>query len=286
MKKTVRILVVLIIVLSFFVSSYGAFSSQGTGTFQFKSIYGESISIYGKGLYKHDSISMASQAIAQDYVTLFLGIPLLLFSLYLAGKGFIKGRLLLTGTLGYFLYTYTSYSFLSMYNSMFLLYVVLMSASFFTFVLAIISFDQSNLHAYFDKKIPAKFIGSFLLLVSILFGLMWLAKIIPSLHTAPDGLEHYTTLVIQALDLGFIVPAGILAGILFMKRSPFGYLLGSILIVKFITLLTALTAMTIRQMGVGVQVGFVVVFTIVLVNLLVIYCLFLILKNVNEPNRR
>jgi hypothetical protein len=288
MRKSVNILVLLIIALSFFASGYGAFSNQGDGQSKYKSINGESITLYGKGLYKNDSVSMASQAIAQDYVTLFLGIPLLLISLFLSRRGLLKGRLLLTGTLGYFLYTYTSYSFLSMYNSMFLIYVGIMSASFFAFILAIMSFDLQHFHLYFDKKLPVKFIGGFLLFVSFIFGMMWLGRIVhPLLKAAPPvGIEHYTTLVIQALDLGFVVPTGIFAGILFLKRKPFGYLLGSVLIIKFITLLTALTAMVIRQMYAGIQVSFIEIFIVVLINLFVIYCLVLIMKNVKEPGRR
>jgi hypothetical protein len=288
MRKSIGILVLMIIALSIFASGYGVFSNQGNGQSEFKSIFGESITLYGKGLYKNDSVSMASQAIAQDYVTLFIAIPLLLLSLYFSRKDLLKGKLLLTGTLGYFLYTYTSYSFLSMYNSMFLIYVAIMSLSFFAFTLAILSFDLQNLHSYFDNKLPVKFIGGFLLFVSFIFGMMWLGRIIPSLMKGepPLGIEQYTTLVIQALDLGFVVPAGFLAGCLFLKRKPLGYLLSSILIIKFITLLTALTAMIIRQIYAGIQVGFAEIFIVVLVNLLVIYCLMLIMKNVKEPRRR
>jgi hypothetical protein len=288
MRKSIGILVLMIIALSIFASGYGVFSNQGNGQSEFKSIFGESITLYGKGLYKNDSVSMASQAIAQDYVTLFLAIPLLLLSFYLSRKGLLKGKLLLTGTLGYFLYTYTSYSFLSMYNSMFLIYVTIMSLSFFCFILAILSFNLQNFHLYFDKKLPVKFIGGFLLFVSFVFGMMWLGRIIPSMMNAepPIGIEQYTTLVIQALDLGFVVPAGFLAGCLLLQRKPFGYLLGSILIIKFITLLTALTAMIIRQIYVGIQVGFVEIFIVVLINFFVIYCLVLIMKNVREPRRR
>ncbi|MDP4083314.1 MAG: hypothetical protein Q8934_01730 [Bacillota bacterium] len=288
MRKSIYWLAFIIIVLSIFASVYGIFSNQGPGQSEFKSIFGEVISIYGKGLYRHDSIAMASQAIAQDYVTLCLAVPLVIVSIYLTQKELLKGKLLLTGTLGYFLYTYASYSFLSMYNSMFLVYVILMSASFFAFALALMSFDIPKLPLYFEKKLPVKFIGWFLLFCSCLFGMMWLGRIVPPLlkNEPPVGIEHYTTLIIQALDLGFVVPTGILAGILLMKRKPFGYLLGSILIVKFITLLTALTAMIIRQMFVGILVSFIEIFIVVLINLMVIFCLIIILKNVKEPGRR
>ncbi|MFB3162091.1 hypothetical protein ABLO26_11990 [Neobacillus sp. 179-J 1A1 HS] len=283
-KRTISLLVILITILSIFATSYAIMSNQGPGEYEYQSIIGETVSIYGKGLYSHDSVSMAAQAIAQDYVTLFLGVPLLLLSFYMYRKGFLKGSLLLTGTLGYFLYTYASYSFLSMYNSMFLIYVALMSASFFAFILMMMSFDVENLSLFFSEKMPVKFLGGFLLFVSFVFGMMWTGKLgFPLLNnTPPADLQHYTTFVIQALDLGFVVPAGLLAGILLMMRKPFGYLLAPVIIIKEITLLTALTAMILLQLKAGVEIGYLLVWSIILFNLLVIFCMILMMKNIKE----
>lgn len=283
-QKSISILVFIISIFSIIATSYAIFSTQGAGEYEYKSIFGETVSIYGKGLYQHDSVSMAAQAIAQDYVTLVLGVPLLIISLYLSKRGRLKGHMLLTGTLGYFLYTYASYSFLSMYNSLFLVYVILMSASFFAFTLAMMSFEIMNLPLFFKDKLPVRFIGGFLLFASLVFGTMWLGKIVQPLihHTPAVGIEHYTTLVIQALDLGFVVPLGIISGILLIKRKPFGYLLGPLIIIKDITLLTALTAMIFLQIKAGVEISLAVVTLVLLLNIVVIYLMFLIFKNVKE----
>jgi hypothetical protein len=288
-KKTISLLVIIVAILSIFSTSFAIFSNQGQGEYEYKSLYGESVSIYGKGLYEHDSVSMAAQAIAQDYVTLFLGVPLLLLSFYLYRKGLLKGSLLLTGTLGYFLYTYASYSFLSMYNSMFLVYVALMSASFFAFTLMMMSYDINSLPLFFSEKMPVKFLGGFLLFVSFVFGMMWTGKLGFSLiyHTLPPGdLQHYTTFVIQALDLGFVVPVGLLAGVLLIMRKPFGCLLAPVIIIKEITLLTAMTSMIFLQIKAGVQIGGLLIWSIILFNLLVIYCMILVLKNIKETKEQ
>jgi len=284
-KKSISRLVLLIAILALAASIYGIFSSQGKGQYDFKTIHDTSVTIYGKGLYQYDSISVASQAVAQDIVTLFLGVPLLILSLYLFRKGSLKGKLLLAGTIAYFLYTYTSYSFFSMFNRFFLIDVILMSTSFFAFVLTMMSFDINNLSAYFSEKLPVKFVGGLLIFIGSVFGLMWLGTVAPSIMsgTTPTGLEHYTTLVIQAMDLGFVVPTAFLAGILLIKRKPFGYLLSSIVTVKAITMLTALTAMVINQMLAGVEVNFAVLILIPVLNIIIIYSLYLIMKNIKEP---
>lgn len=54
-------------------------------------------------------IYVAIQGIAQDYVTLLVGIPLLLVELYFFRKGSLSGKFLLTGTLLYFMLTYLFY---------------------------------------------------------------------------------------------------------------------------------------------------------------------------------
>src|SRR5213076_194006 len=100
MRKSIRFLVMAIAVSSFIATTSGIFTKQGPGQSEFKSVFGQTVFLYGTGLYKNETISMASQAIAQDYVTLFVGVPLLLLSLFLSEKGLMKGRLLLTGTLG------------------------------------------------------------------------------------------------------------------------------------------------------------------------------------------
>lgn len=283
-KKAISLLILCIVVLSGIATTVGVFSNKGTGEYQIESFRGETVTIYGKGIYQDDSISAVAQAKAQDIVTMALGIPLLVVSLYLSRKGLLRGRLLLTGTLGYFLYTYISYSFLAMYNSLFLVYVALMSASFFAFVLSMMSYDLEKLRLSFKEKLPVKFVGGFQIFLGIIIGLLWLGRIGPSLlnKTIPLGLEHYSTLIIQAMDLGFVLPAAILSGVLLIKRKNFGYLLSSVIIIKGITMLTSITAMIIGMIYAGVEVSIVEIILFPLFMLVTIYCLVLILKNVDE----
>lgn len=48
---------------------------------------------------------------------------------------------------------------------------------------------------------------------------------------------------IQAMDLGIIVPVCILSGILLLRRQPWGYLLASVGLTKFLTLGIAVSLM-------------------------------------------
>ncbi|BCG59468.1 hypothetical protein [Paenibacillus sp. URB8-2] len=254
--RLITLLSVLIIAFAAIAAGAGLLLPGGPGEHSFMSVRGESVTLYGQGLYKNESVSMAAQAKGQDMVTLALGIPLLCISLIMTGKGKRNGHLLLAGTLGYFLYTYASYAFLSMYNSMFLVYTVLFSASLFAFILTLNSL-QKDRDRLFKDTLPVKRIGIFLLFIGCSIGLLWIGKILrpDPVSGAPLGLEHYSTLVIQAMDLGVVVPLSIASGVLVLQRKTIGFLLASVMIVKGISLLMAITAMLGAMLYAGVNVS-------------------------------
>jgi len=280
-KAVNNTLVILIIIFGSIASIYGFFSNNivfENKTFQ--TINGETVTLYGKGLYYNDSISMVPQARAQDIVTLIIGIPLLIISLILLNKNSLKGRLLLTGTIGYFLYTYTSYSFLVSYNKFFLLYVALMSLSFFCFIINFTSNELKNLDVHFKQKFPKKYIGIFTIIVGAFICFLWLGMIIPSIDKAPAVLEQYTTLVIQALDLGFIFPVSILSGVLLLLNKSLGYLLAPVVIVKGATLLLAVAMMAVFQVLSGVNISIIEMIMFPIFAIICIINLGIILKNI------
>lgn len=280
-KTIINVLVLCILVLALLACLFGLFSSGGNGQYDFKSINNETVKIYGSGIYKNDSISGVAQAKASDFVTLVLGIPLLIASRCFAARGSFRGRLMLTGTLGYFLYTYMSYTFLLTYNPLFIVYVVIMSACLYAFILSLMSFEIDKLPAMFNERLPTKLLGGFQLLVGFSLCVMWCGKIAPTIFkgTIPLGLENYTTLVIQGMDLGIIVPAAFLSGILLIKRKPFGYLLSSVIIIKGVTMLTCISAMIINMALMGVEMSLAEILVFPILNLFAIICLILLLKN-------
>ena len=284
MRTTITRLTIAIIFLATLCTVIGIFYSTDHGSKTHITVYGDPIETYGKGLYKNDSVSGASQMIAQDIVTLVLGIPLLIVALVWLQRSF-RGLVLMTGTLGYLLYTYASYAFMATYNSLFLLYVLLMTGSLFGFILCIAWISRINHNECFVEKIPARFVGGFMLFIAATLCLMWLGRIIPSLLSgaAPEGLELYTTLVIQALDLGIIVPASIFAGVLTLRRRPLGYLVASILVMKGISMLTAISMMIFVMSLNGVSVSSVEMIVFPMFNLVAIICFVLIVKNIKEP---
>lgn len=256
-KRIVIILSLIILVLSLISTLTGVFSRQVKEYADVTTVFGENVQLYQKGLYARDSVSMASQAIAQDVVTLLIVIPFLLVSLWLVKKQNRKGLFLLTGIIGYFLYTYTSYSFLIVFNSFYLVYVLLMTLSFYGFILCFMELSKLDIGECLTERFPRKALSVFFFTGGIMIMLMWLGKIVPALlaGSAPAQLEHYATLVIQSLDLGFVVPACIVTAHLLRKENKWGYLLAIVLVVKMVTMTATVSAMAIQMKRNGVYVG-------------------------------
>ncbi len=223
--------------------------------------------LFWKGLYKHETISMAAQAMGQDLITLVICIPILLGSLYLIQKNSLRGNLIWMGTIFYFLYSYASMSFLATYNQLFLVYVALFSLSLYTFVYGLLSLNVKTIKESISPGKTSKIAGAFLIFSGAMVALMWIKMIIDSLLTgiAPSALENYTTLVIQALDIGVVFPATLIAGILILKGKQWGYALVSILLIKASLMGTAILSMIffMTRNGVNPAIGQVIFFAII-----------------------
>jgi len=253
MKKSLTLLTLLIALASAAASITGLVPYGPDTRREVSTIHGGTAVLDGKGLYRNDTVSYAAQARGQDAVTLLVGIPLLLTGLILARRVSLRGRLIHTGSLGYFLYTYASYSYLSAYNGLFLLYTALYGLSLFGLIAAFREIDSAEVAASLSERFPRRFLGGYMLFMGIVLTLLWLGRIVPPLieGAIPPDLETYTTLVIQANDLAVIIPAVFLTGILILRRSAFGITLGAVLFMKMLTLALALFAMMIAMACAG-----------------------------------
>ncbi len=256
-SQALVVLVALIAGLALVAAGTGVLWQGSGGAIPFTTMRGETVMLQGHGLYRYDTVSGAAQAIAADAVTLCLGIPLLAISAWLYRRGSLRGTLLLAGTLGYFLYTYGSMAFLSAFNPLFLVYVALFSLSLFAFILSLMSIKVGELPAHFSPRLPRRAIASLLFAMGGFILFAWMGRIAPALlnDTPPFGLESYSTLVIQAMDLGLVMPLALLAAVLLLKRRPYGYLLAAVALLKAFTMLVAVSAMAFGQVLAGVQVS-------------------------------
>jgi hypothetical protein len=256
-EKALSNLVLIIAVLASVAASVGIFSNEGTGEYSYKSIRGETVQIYGKGIYQHMPADVAIQGIAQDYITLFAAVPLLLIALYFARKGSLRGRFLMAGTSFYFWVTYLFYLTMGMYNYLFLVYVALLCCSFFALFLTLTELNLPDLDDYFTSDKAAKYAGGYLIFSAYSVAFLWLSIVIPPLLDGtiyPRELEHFTTLIVQGLDLGLLLPVSFVVGLLLFRLRRPGYLFGLPYVIFLSLLMSALTAKIIAMALNGVNV--------------------------------
>lgn len=238
-------LVPLIALLALFAAGIGLFYPNTGSPFSFTTVRGATVEIWGQGWYRYDTPLGALSFRAGDLVTLFLAIPVLIVSFVLYRQGSLRGGLVLTGALAYFLYTYLSMGFGAMYNNLFLVYTLIFSASLFGLIVALAAFEVPALPAHFAETLPRRGIGVFLIVSGVILGLIWLVlSIIPALlqNKAAAEADYYTTFMTGIVDIGIVAPALLIAGVLTLRRAPLGYLLASTMLIFTCILGASLTA--------------------------------------------
>ena len=124
-----------------------------------------------------------------------------------------------------------------------------------------------------------------MIVMAALVSIMWLGRIIPPLFsgTVPETVEHYTTLIIQAMDIGIVIPAMMVGGILTIRKNPIGYFLVTLMSIKTLTLLISITAMMIGMSKNGVPASNVEIAAFGTFNLIAIINIVFVMKSIKQP---
>ncbi len=283
-QSALKWLIPLIGILALFAVVMGLFYDTPGQPYPTASFRGEQVMINGHGLYYYDTVSTAAQMQGNDIITLVVGLPLLIISTWMAFHGSLRGRLLLTGTLGFFLYTYMSMSILTAYNALFLVYVALFTMGLYAFILCMLSFNLDELPHHFSEKLPRGWIVGVLFAVGGFLFLAWIGRAVPELlhPETPAALENTTTRVIQAMDLTLIAPLAILSGILLLRRNAWGYLLASVAVLKGLTMALAVSTMAITMALRGVPDSLGIMVPFLVLTFLNLVSAMLLIMNIKE----
>lgn len=256
-------LIPLIAVLAIITAGVGLFSQGGNGPFQFTTVYGNTVEIYGQGIYRHDSSFVAALFKGTDVVTLFVGIPLLLVGYLFYRRNSLRGSIFLIGILLYFLYIGVTYTFSAIFNSLFLVYTALFSAALFATILALTTFDTQHLADTVNSGMPHRGLAIFMFVAGLGTLMLWLSELIGPLMAghAPANLGPYTTMFTHGFDSAVITPACVITGIYLLKRRTLGYLLVAPLLILCTLIGVVVIGQTVSQtlagfvFPIGVYIG-------------------------------
>ena len=219
--------------LALVASGTGLFWQGGDGPRPFTTLRGQTVEIYGRGVYQNDTVFYSAGFKGADAIVLFVGTPLLIYSFMRYRSGSLRGGFLLAGALSYFLYIGASLTFSAAFNRLFLVYTALFSASLFGFIAALSSIDVQALPGRTSPRLPHRGLAILLIVAGLGTLLLWLSELTGPIlgGGTPANLGPYTTMFTHGLDSATITPATVLTGIYLLRRKPLGYLLAPPLLV-------------------------------------------------------
>lgn len=261
MNKTDRsfiILNIVIISLAAIITIFGLCSFQLGQTYETINQYGESIHMWGAGLYAHDSFFKTPIFIGTDFTILFFILPLTItIFLKMHLKPTIENYITNLGVMCLLFYYSTSIAFGVTYNNLHLLYIALFGSCFYCvcFLFAKLYAIQCNQKEVCQYHVT-KGMKVFLILSGIALFVAWLPDIITSLmnSTSLDLIEVYTTEITYVLDMGIISPLMFLILFLINKRSFMGYVLLRMILKVCAGIGIMLPIQTVFQMMAGISI--------------------------------
>lgn len=239
------IILCLIIALLTAVTAGAGIFLRGDGTFEtVTSVRGEQYEMAISGVYAYNAERVVAEGVGWDIFTLFFAVPALLLALPSLAHGSLRGRLFVLGLLAYLFYQYLMYAVTWAFGPLFLLFVAIYALSLVAIVFTVVTIPVSELPKHFSEHFPRRGMAALCFMLAGLLLLMWLGRLIPAYRGQIHGvLDGQTTFVVQALDLGLIVPLVLFTGLTVWRRKAAGYLLASIVVVKAFAMATAISAM-------------------------------------------
>lgn len=229
-------------------SGAGVFLRGDLATQVFRTVRGEEAEILTGGIYRFNGEAVAAEGVGWDIVTLFIVVPALLLALPALRRGSVRALLFATGVLAYFLYQYAEYAMFLAFGPLFPLYVAIFALSLSAMAILLSHLDLGALADAVDGRFPRRAAASFGVFMAVLLAGMWLPLIARSVgQTVVPELDGATTLVVQAFDLGFLVPLGIFTAVTVWRRLPVGYVLAAVVVVKGAAMGAGIAAMVIVE---------------------------------------
>jgi hypothetical protein len=182
---------------------------------------GETYEMATDGVYAYNALRVVAEGIGWDVFTLAVAVPALLLVSVLVARGSTRAQLAAAGMLGYFAYMYLEYAVTWAFGPLFPLFAVICAASLLGIVWIGASLASEGLAGRFADRFPRRSWAILSIGMSALLTVMWLGRIVQGLSGDVSGLLHgETTMTVQALDLGIVVPASVLIAIGALRRIP------------------------------------------------------------------
>ncbi len=220
--------------------------------------------LYSTVIYPTDELLRSF--VSNDVVNLFIGLPILLGSMWLAWRGKLIGLLFWSGALFFVLYNYLIYILAMPFNVAYLLHLTLVTLCVYTIIGLVASIDGKVVQQRLTGAVPERLAGGVLTGLGLLFFLRVIGVIINALTSQTPITE--TELVLHTADF-LITPAWVIGGVVLWRGKELGYVTGLGLLFQASMLFVGLIVFLLLQ-------PFLTTAPFVLVDVVVIFALGLI----------
>lgn len=255
MRKKSDVLIGTIVFSLVVVSLFGVLSIFHENAYDIENQYGDLVTIWGGGVYAHDSFFKTPIFIGTDLIVLLLVVPMLIYRwLTLRKKDAIKRKLSLLSILAVCLYYATSIAFGVTYNKLHLPYILLFGICFFTFIFEFIHISKFSMKM--NDQFMTKGLKIFLWLSGISLFVAWLPDIVTSLvkDQSLALIEVYTTEITYVLDMGIISPLIFICMSQLKKNMTSGVILLAVILKTCAIIGLMVISQTLFQVLVGILV--------------------------------
>jgi hypothetical protein len=286
LRLGVALLCAAVAILAGIAGALGSFA-RGDGVYEtVTSARGEVYEIATTGVYAGNARQLVAEGVGWDVFTLLVAAPILLIASVFTARGSFRGFLVAAGMLGYFLYMHLEYAVTWAFGPMFGLFIAIFGLSLIGTVGVGILVAGAGVHDRFTESFPSRSWAALAIGMALLLTILWIGRIVEGLVAAVPVLHGETTMTVQALDLGLVVPASIVLGALPLWRIPPAMAASSAFAVTFVTMSAAIATMMVSSWFVTgtPAVAPIVVFGLAsLAGLLVAMRMFRSIRTASEP---
>lgn len=231
-------------------------------------------SLLTPGFYDQESLNWQAQSTGQDIIDVFFITPLLLFATFYTHKKQIA-LYVWAGIHLYIVYTYTIFCFAVHFNSLFIVYCLILGLSFYSLLLFIYSISKSGNPVLTTSR--PKTTGIFFIITSLLFYTVWLREIIPALvqQEIPVLIKETRLLTnpVWVLDLSIVLPGIFISGIFLLHKKQAGYILAPVLLTFLIMMNITIAFLSLFMQSSGIAERD--IFVPIVMVVLAVYCFIL-----------
>ncbi|MGE5187211.1 MAG: hypothetical protein ACM31C_34420 [Acidobacteriota bacterium] len=187
--------------------------------------------LVARGTYAQERPAWAAEAVGQDWFDLLIAVPCLAICGVRARAGSYRWNVLLAGAYAYVVYELAIYAFAVHFNALFFAYCATLGLASYALIA---SLGNLGLRPEPVERGTARLAGGWLVALGGLFAIMWLVEDVPAVERGlrPASLEAtgLVTNPVHVIDLSFVLPAHVIAGVLLWRRRAGGAVLAPVLL--------------------------------------------------------